>query len=105
VSHAKIKRCLVNKLTIELPESLHRAIRGLADQEGYTVEQFLATAAAEKVAALRTVDYLRREAAGARREDFERYLAAVPARPPNETDAMPEKEQERGTVIQPAPLL
>jgi hypothetical protein len=42
------------------------------------------------LAALRTVDYLRREVAGARREDFERFLAAVPDREPIETDRAPE---------------
>ena len=46
------------------------------------------SAAAEKMAALRTLDYLRREAASGRREDFERFLAAAPDREPIETDRM-----------------
>ncbi len=65
-------------LTIELPDSLKERIEALAAKEGYSVSQFLASAAAEKVAAVLTVDYLRREAAAGRREDFEKYLAAVP---------------------------
>jgi hypothetical protein len=76
----------VSKLTVELPESLQRSIQALAAQEGYSVDQFFASAAAEKMAALRTLDYLRREAAGGRREDFERFLTAVPARELIETD-------------------
>jgi hypothetical protein len=80
----------MNALTVQFPESLHRAIRELAEQEGYSIDQFLASAAAEKLAALKTVDYLRREAAQARREDFEQFLAAVPHREPIETDRMPE---------------
>jgi Arc/MetJ-type ribon-helix-helix transcriptional regulator len=80
----------VSKLTVQLPESLHRSIQALAEQEGYSVDQFLASAAAEKMAALRTLDYLRREAANGRREDFDRFLAAVPDREPIETDRMPE---------------
>lgn len=78
----------MSELTIKLPESLRRSIIALAEQEGYSVDQFLATAAAEKVAAMRTLEYLRREAASGRREDFERFLAAVPSREPIETDRL-----------------
>ena len=35
-------------------------------------------------------DFLRREAAQGKREDFERFLAAVPHRTPEETDRLPE---------------
>jgi hypothetical protein len=76
----------MSKLTIELPESLQRSIAALAEKEGFSVDQFLASAAAEKMAALRTLDYLRKEAAGGRREDFDRFLAAIPDRDPIETD-------------------
>lgn len=79
----------MSKLTVQLPDSLRRSIESLAAQEGYSVEQFLASAAAEKMAALRTLEYLRREAGSGRREDFERFLAAVPAREPLESDRMP----------------
>jgi hypothetical protein len=81
----------MSKLTVELPESLQRSIAALASQEGYSIDQFLATAAAEKMAAIRTLEYLRREAATGRREDFDRFLAAVPRRQPiAETDRLPE---------------
>jgi hypothetical protein len=80
----------VSKLAIELPESLQRSIAALAAQEGISVDQFLATAAAEKMAAMRTLEYLRAEAASGRREDFERFLAAVPKRELPESDRLPE---------------
>ena len=54
----------------------------MAAKEGYSVSQFLASAASEKLAVMLTMDYLRREAAAGRREDFEKYLAAVPDAPP-----------------------
>lgn len=79
----------MQKLTIQLPESLQRSIAELAAQEGYSIEQFLASAAAEKLAAIRTVDYLRQEAKRGNREDFLRFLEAVPAREPAETDRLP----------------
>ena len=80
----------MSNLTFQLPESLHRSIQALVEREGYSIDQFLASAAAEKMAALRTLDYLRREAAGGHREDFERFLAAVPDQEPIEADRMPE---------------
>lgn len=68
----------MSTVTIELPDSLKRSIEELAAREGYSVSQFLASAAGEKLAVMLTMDYLRREAALGRREDFERYLNAVP---------------------------
>lgn len=81
----------MSKLTVEIPESLQRSIKALADKEGYSIDQFLATAAAEKMAALRTLDYLRAEAAKGRREDFEKFLASVPDQKPIDTDRLPEE--------------
>jgi predicted transcriptional regulator len=72
----------MSTLTIQLPESLKKTIEELAAREGYSVSQFLASAAGEKLAVVMTMDYLRREAAAGRREDFEKYLAAVPDAPP-----------------------
>jgi len=80
----------VTKLTVQFPEWLHRSIQALADREGCSIDQFLASAAAEKMAAMQTLDFLRNEAARGRREDFDRFLAAVPNREPIETDRMPE---------------
>jgi len=68
----------MSTLTIQLPESLKKAIEALAAKEGYSASQFLASAAGEKLAVVLTMDYLHREAAAGRREDFEKYLAAVP---------------------------
>lgn len=79
----------MNALTVQLPESLHRSIRALAEREGWSVDQFLASAAGEKLAAMMTLEHLREEAAAGRREDFERFLAAVPAREAAETDQVP----------------
>ncbi len=72
----------MSELTIQLPESLKRNIEEIAAREGYSVSQFLASAAGEKLAVVMTMDYLRREAAAGRREDFEKYLAASPDVPP-----------------------
>ena len=76
----------MSTLTVQLPESLRKSIEALATKEGYTVSQFLASAAAEKLAVVMTMDYLRREANQGRREDFEKYLAAVPNVTPPDAD-------------------
>jgi hypothetical protein len=74
-SRAKQK---LSTLTIQIPQSLKKSIEALAAKEGYSVSQFLASAAGEKLAVVLTMDYLRREANAGRRADFEKYLAAVP---------------------------
>ena len=78
----------MSTLTIQLPESLKKTIEALAAKEGYSVSQFLASAAGEKLAVVLTMDYLRREAAAGRREDFEKYLADVPDAPPQPGDEL-----------------
>jgi len=78
----------MSTLTIELPESLKQTIEALAAKEGYSVSQFLASAAGEKLAVVQTMNYLRNEAAAGRREDFEKYLATVPAAPPQAGDEL-----------------
>lgn len=65
-------------LTVRLPNSVHAKIRELAVRDEISVNQFIASAAAEKLASMLTLDYLRREATQSRRLDFERYLNAVP---------------------------
>jgi hypothetical protein len=76
----------MSSITIQLPESLKKSIEALAAKEGYTVSQFLASAAGEKLAVLMTTDYLRQEAQAGRREDFDRYLAAALDVAPDESD-------------------
>jgi hypothetical protein len=68
----------MSTLTVQLPESLKQTIEALAAKEGYSASQFLAGAAGEKLAVMLTMDYLRRDAAAGRREDFEKYLAGAP---------------------------
>jgi hypothetical protein len=76
----------MSALTVRLPESLHKGIKALAKREGYSVNQFLATAAAEKMSALLTLDYLREEAASGTREEFLEFLKQVPAIKPDSSD-------------------
>jgi len=73
-------------LTIRLPESVHRNIKELAARDGISVNQFIASAAAEKMASVMTLDYLRAEAARGRRADFLAILDQAPDVPPQSGD-------------------
>jgi len=79
----------MSALTIELPDALQKSIEDIASKEGYTAGQFLAAAAAEKLAAVMTINYLREEATQGRRSDFERYLQSVPDVAPVDDDRLP----------------
>ena len=74
--------------TIHLPNSLHHKIEELAKAEGLSVNQFMVTAAAEKIAALLPEDYLTQEAKQGKRADFEKVLKAVPHIEPEEHDRL-----------------
>lgn len=76
----------MSTLTIKIAESLKKAIEALAEKEGYSVSQFLASAAGEKMAVVMTMDYLRSEAAAGRRTDFDKFLQSVPDVEPDSSD-------------------
>ena len=67
----------MSTLTVRLPKSLHAKIKELAQAEGISMNQFLVVAAAEKMSALLTEDYLAREAQRGKRAEFEKILKAV----------------------------
>ncbi|MES2943599.1 MAG: toxin-antitoxin system HicB family antitoxin, partial [Pseudomonadota bacterium] len=59
----------MTELTIRLPNSVHESIKPLAHKDGISVNQFIASAAAEKTVSFQTLDYLLRETALGKRED------------------------------------
>lgn len=59
------------------------------------MNQFLITAAAEKLSALETVDYLRHRAERANLKDFDRLLALVPDAEPDAGDELPRESKRR----------
>ncbi|MCD6586418.1 MAG: toxin-antitoxin system HicB family antitoxin [Desulfobacteraceae bacterium] len=73
-------------LTLRLPKSLHGRIKELAKSDKVSINQFLVTAAAEKLSALQTQDYLENEAAQGKRKDFKKVLSAVPHTEPESFD-------------------
>jgi len=67
--------------TIRLPNSVHQKIKELAARDDVSVNQFIASAAAEKMASVLTLDFLKAEAAQGKRSDFDHYLSRVPDAP------------------------
>jgi hypothetical protein len=71
---------------LRLPESIRRAAEGLAREDGVSLNQFIATAVAEKVSALNTATYFRTRAARADRAKFDQILARLGTLSPREGD-------------------
>ena len=68
----------MSTLTVQMPDSLQQGLRECALKEGVTLDQLVASAVAEKLSALMTIDHLRERAKNARREDFVAFLDASP---------------------------
>jgi hypothetical protein len=68
----------MSTISLRLPDSLHKALRELAEKENVSINQLITLAAAEKVSALMTEDYLAQRAKRADRAKFEAALAQIP---------------------------
>lgn len=72
----------MSTISLRLPESLHAQARLLAEQEGISINQLIATSLAEKMSALLTSEYLEARAARGSKAAFQRVLKKVKDRPP-----------------------
>jgi hypothetical protein len=72
----------MSTMSLRLPASLHEKAREIAEREGVSLNQLVATALAEKLSALLTEEYLAQRAARGSREKFERVLAKVSDKEP-----------------------
>lgn len=65
-------------LSIRLPDSLYQAVKMVAAEDSISINQFIASAVAEKVSALTTEKYIQERASRASKTQFETVLANVP---------------------------
>jgi hypothetical protein len=79
----------MSTLSLRLPNSLHRKIKELAQREGISINQFLTTAASEKMASLLTVEYLEQRGKRSSRKKFDAVLSKVPDVEPEPKDRLP----------------
>jgi len=78
----------MSSISLRLPESLHKTLREIANRENVSMNQFITTALAEKLAALMTEEYLGGRAARANQKRFRAALAKIKDRPPVEADEL-----------------
>jgi hypothetical protein len=91
----------MSSLSLRLPDSLHEKIRELAEQDDVSINQFIATAVAEKTAALLTVKYLEDRARRADPRLFDRILSKVPDVEPLSGDELPLNAGQTIRPLQP----
>jgi uncharacterized protein (DUF1778 family) len=78
----------MSTLSLRLPNSLHEQIRQLAQREGISINQFIASATAEKMTALLTEEYLNKRAARGSQKKFKAILNKVPDVEPENYDKL-----------------
>jgi len=74
---------------LRLPASIKAEAERLAAAEGTSLNQFVASAVAEKVATLRTADFFAERRARADWAAFDRILSRTGGEPPREGDELP----------------
>ncbi|HEV8347046.1 MAG TPA: toxin-antitoxin system HicB family antitoxin [Vicinamibacterales bacterium] len=91
----------MSNLSLRLPDSLHSKLRELAKRDGVSINQLIATAVAEKAAALLTVDYLDARARHADTMLVDRILERVPDVPAIAGDERPNLRQRTTKTPKP----
>ncbi len=74
---------------LRLPRSLKEAVERLSREDGTSINQFVATAVAEKVSALQTARFFQDRRAQADFKTFDRIMRRRRGEPPREGDEMP----------------
>ncbi len=78
----------MSTLSLRLPDSLHEGVRKLAKQDNISINQFVATALAEKMSALTTETYLVERARRGSKEKFEHVLSKIKDTEPDKNDIL-----------------
>ena len=76
----------MSTISVRLPDSLHKMAKTVASEDHISMNQFIASAVAEKISALTTEKYLGERAERASADKFQAALAAVPAMTPEDFD-------------------
>jgi hypothetical protein len=81
---------------LRLPASIKAEAERLAAEEGTSLNQFIATAVAEKLAALRTAALFAERKGRADWAAFERLMTRTGGKPPRPGDQVPDEREKRG---------
>jgi len=77
----------MSAISLRLPDSLHNRVRVLSGNDRISINQFVATAVAEKISALDTEEYIASRAKRASRKKFEHALSMI-------ADVKPDKQDQ-----------
>ncbi len=81
---------------LKLPASIKATAARLAKEDGVSLNQWIATAVAQKIGAVETAaDFFKRRAGGAQPEDLKAFLASAPDVPPEPGDEIPDHLRAR----------
>jgi len=67
----------MSTVSLRLPNFLHKEVKTIAKEEDISINQFITTALAEKMSALKTQEYLEQRAKRGTRESFDDAMAKV----------------------------
>ncbi len=78
----------MSTISLRLPDSLHESVRNLAKEDNISINQFVATALAEKMSALITEKYLSERAEKGSKKKFKAALSKVKDIEPDTSDKL-----------------
>jgi len=78
----------MSAISVRLPDSIHNMARKIAGEDHISLNQFIASAVAEKLSALTTETYLAERAARGSLHKFRAALAKVPDVEPEDFDKL-----------------
>ena len=81
---------------LRLPESIKAGVERAAKRDGTSMNQLIATAVAEKLSALATMDFFEERAKRADYEWFDRFMNRKGGEPPRAGDELPKGYKRRG---------
>ena len=76
----------MSSLSVRIPESLHESLRQISKKDHVSINQFIASAIAEKITALETEDYIKSRAKIGNEEKFLKVLGKVKDSDPEDFD-------------------
>lgn len=77
---------------LRLPASLKEAVAEISKEDGTSINQFVVTAVAEKLSAMRTAEFFAARSAEADLEAARRILRRAGGQPPDPDDRLPQPE-------------
>jgi len=81
--------------SLRLPRSLKRAVKRQSEEDGTSINQFVATAVAEKLSALQTAEYFADRKTRADFKAFDKLMKRRSGTPPRKGDEMPDSKTLR----------